>query len=172
MILQVKGTSVIPTLDSAQVQKGRKPKKSAEKQLCSDVSSPGRALHQQLFLIMAYQTFQELPIWQESVRLAAQIYRYFETSELKRDFRMRDQVRAAAVSVVSNIAEGFEYRNDKQFIRFLTYSKGSLSEMRSQLFILYEAGMMTEFDHRHFEEKALELGRKIGGFIKYLQSAN
>ena len=121
---------------------------------------------------MAYQTFQELPIWQESVRLAAQIYRYFESSELKRDFRMRDQVRAAAVSVVSNIAEGFEYRNDKQFVRFLTYSKGSLGEMRSQLYILFQAGMLPENDLKNFEEKAVELGRSIGGFIKYLESAN
>ena len=121
---------------------------------------------------MAYQTFQELPIWQDAVRLAAEIYRYFESGELKKDFRMKDQVRAAAVSVASNIAEGFEYRNDKQFIRFLTYSKGSLGEMRSQLFILYEAGMLSENDLRGFEEKAVELGRRIGGFIKYLQSAN
>jgi len=121
---------------------------------------------------MAYVNFQELPIWQESVRLAAQIYRYFESTELKRDFRMRDQVRAAAVSVVSNIAEGFEYRNDKQFVRYLTYSKGSLGEMLSQLYILYEAELIPEKDFRYFEEKSLELGRKIGGFIKYLQSAN
>jgi four helix bundle protein len=121
---------------------------------------------------MAYQNFQELPIWQESVTLAAQIYRYFETTELKRDFRMRDQVRAAAVSIVSNIAEGFEYRNDKQFIRYLTYSKGSVGELISQLYILHEADMIPEKDHRYFQEKALELGRKIGGFIKYLQSDN
>jgi four helix bundle protein len=119
---------------------------------------------------MAYQNFQELPIWQESVRFAAQIYKYSETPDLKRDFRMRDQVRAAAVSVVSNIAEGFEYRNDKQFIRFLTYSKGSIGELVSQLYILREAGMLPEKDHKYFQETALELGRKIGGFIKYLQS--
>ena len=121
---------------------------------------------------MAYQKFQELPIWQESVHLAAQIYRYFESTELRRDLRMRDQVRAAAVSVVSNIAEGFEYRNDKQFIRFLTYSKGSLGEMLSQLYILYQAELMPEKDFRDFEERSLELSRKLGGFIKYFQSAN
>ena len=119
---------------------------------------------------MAYQNFQDLPVWQESVRLAAQIYRYFETTELKRDFRMRDQIRAAAVSVVSNIAEGFEYKNDKQFIRFLTYSKGSVAELISQLYILREAGMMPEKEHRYFQDKALELGRQIGGLIKYLSS--
>jgi four helix bundle protein len=119
---------------------------------------------------MVYQNFQELPIWQESVRFAAQIYKYFEAPDLKRDFRMRDQVRAAAVSVVSNIAEGFEYRNDKQFIRFLTYSKGSIGELVSQLYILREAELLPEKDHQYLQETALELGRKIGGFIKYLQS--
>jgi four helix bundle protein len=133
-------------LDLAQARKGRKPKKSTEKS-------------------------QSRSLFHQGVRLAADIYRYFEAPDLKREFRMRDLVRAAAVSIVSNNAEGFEYRNDKQFIRFLTYSKGSLGEMRSQLFILYEAGMLPENDLRNFEEKAVELGRRIGGFIKYLESA-
>ena len=121
---------------------------------------------------MAYQNFQDLPIWQESVKLAAQLYRYFERGDLKRDFRMRDQARAAAVSIVSNIAEGFEYKSDKQFIRFLTYSKGSVAELISQLYFLREADMIPENDHRFFHEKATEIGRQIGGLIKYLEKGS
>jgi four helix bundle protein len=82
---------------------------------------------------------------------------------------MKDQLRAAATSISSNIAEGFEYFNNRQFIRFLTYAKGSSSELFNQLSILHKAGMMSNEDFQMYSHKALELGNKIGGFIRYLR---
>ena len=84
---------------------------------------------------------------------------------------MKDQLRAAASSISNNIAEGFEYGNSKVFIRFLTYSKGSAGEVFNQLTILFKAEMIIEKDYAQYSNKALELGRKIGGFIQYLKKS-
>lgn len=77
--------------------------------------------------------FEDLDIWKESTQIAIEIYLVTETGKLKNDFGMRDQLRRAAVSISNNIAEGFEYDNNKDFIKFLRYSKGSSGELRSML---------------------------------------
>jgi four helix bundle protein len=116
-----------------------------------------------------YNSFIDLPLWNEAVEFAAEIYRFCETGKLKTDYKMKDQLRAAASSISNNIAEGFEYGNSKVFIRFLTYSKGSAGEVFNQLTILFKAEMIIEMDYIQYSNKALELGRKIGGFIQYLK---
>lgn len=76
-----------------------------------------------------YLTFTQLPLWKDAVDFAAEVYVFCEQGKLKTDFRMKDQLRAAASSISNNIAEGFEYGNNKVFIRFLIYSKGSAGEV-------------------------------------------
>lgn len=119
-----------------------------------------------------YKTFSEMPIWNEAVNFAAEIYRFCEMEKMKRDFRMRDQLRAAATSISSNIAEGFEYHSAKEFIRFLFYAKGSSCEVYTQLTILVRAGIISDDDFKKMGEHALLLSKKIGGLIQYVQSAN
>lgn len=86
---------------------------------------------------------------------------------------MKDQLRAAASSISNNIAEGFEYGNNKVFIRFLIYSKGSAGEVFNQFTILYRAKMIDQKSYEYFSVQSQQLGKKIGGFIKYLkQSVN
>jgi len=68
--------------------------------------------------------FEDLEVWAKAVALAVAAYEVSNKGELKTDFGMRDQLRRAAVSVSNNIAEGFEYNNNKVFTRFLNYSKG------------------------------------------------
>jgi four helix bundle protein len=104
------------------------------------------------------------------VEFAAEIYRFCNKGSLKSDYRMKDQLRAAASSIANNIAEGFEYRNRKSLIHFLKYSKGSAGEVFTQLTILSKAAMISEEEYHYFSKKATELGNKIGGFMKYLQS--
>lgn len=113
-----------------------------------------------------------MPLWNESVEFAAEVYRFCETGSLRTDFRMKDQLRAAASSISNNIAEGFEYGNNKIFTRFLTYSKGSAGEVFNQLTILKRAEMIDEQAYLYFSNKVLELSRKIGGFIQYLKHTN
>ena len=67
--------------------------------------------------------FEDLEIWQKAVRIAIEIYKISEEGKLKTDFGMKDQIRRATASVSDNIAEGFEYDNNKDFIKFLHYSK-------------------------------------------------
>ena len=117
-----------------------------------------------------YTSFTQLPIWIDAVDFAAEIYRFCEQGKLKSDYRMKDQLRAAASSIANNIAEGFEYRNRKTLIHFLKYSKGSAGEVFTQLTILFKATMISEEEYHYYSKKATELGNKIGGFMKYLQS--
>lgn len=119
-----------------------------------------------------YKTFIDLPLWKEAVEFAADIYKFCETGKLKTDYRMKDQLRAAASSISNNIAEGFEYGNKKIFVRFLTYSKGSSGEVFNQFTILFKAEMILEQDYLKYSNKALELGKKIGGFIQYLKKSD
>jgi four helix bundle protein len=116
-----------------------------------------------------YNSFTELPIWNEAVDFAAEVYQFCEVGSLKTDFRMKDQIRAAASSISNNIAEGFEYGNSKVFIRFLTYSKGSAGEVYNQFTILFKAKMIDEKSYIYFSNKAMEFTKKLGGFIQYLK---
>jgi len=117
---------------------------------------------------MKFTSFQQIPVWQESVAFAAEIHRLCEKMPLRNDYRTKDQLKAAASSISNNIAEGFEYRKSGQSIRFLFYAKGSSGEVFNQICVLFEAGSITLEDHRNISARVLELGRKIGGFIKYL----
>ena len=119
-----------------------------------------------------YASFSQLRIWRESVEFAAEIYIFCEKGHLKTDYRMKDQLRAAASSISNNIAEGFEYDSNKDFIRFLLYAKGSCGEVFNQFCILFKAGMVMEDDYEKYADKSRRLGRKIGGLIKYLRSYN
>jgi four helix bundle protein len=120
-----------------------------------------------------YLTFTQLPLWKDAVDFAAEVYVFCEQGKLKTDFRMKDQLRAAASSISNNIAEGFEYGNNKVFIRFLIYSKGSAGEVFNQFTILYRAKMIDQKSYEYFSVQSQQLGKKIGGFIKYLkQSVN
>lgn len=80
--------------------------------------------------------FEDLDIWKEATQIAVEIYLVSEQGKLKNDFGMKDEIRRAAMSISDNIAEGFEYENNKEFVRFLKYSKGSASELRNKLYVL------------------------------------
>ena len=88
------------------------------------------------------ESFEEMDIWKEAVKVAVKIYKITSEGKLEKDFRAKDQLRAAAISISNNISEGFEYNSNKSFLRFLLYAKGSAGELRSELFVLKEAGMI------------------------------
>jgi len=78
---------------------------------------------------MAYESFKELRVWQEAKQLAIEIYKITSQGNLSKDYGLKEQLQRAAVSVASNIAEGYERNSDKDFIRFLYMAKGSFSEL-------------------------------------------
>lgn len=107
--------------------------------------------------------FEDLIVWQRAIDLAASVYTAWETS---RDFSFRDQVQRAAVSISSNIAEGYERDSNADFIRFLYYAKGSCGEIRSQLHLARRVQLLPDPTATAMIEEARLLSRKLGAYIK------
>jgi four helix bundle protein len=118
---------------------------------------------------MIYTRFQELPIWRDSIEVAADIFKFCGEGQVQREFRLKDQLTSACTSISSNIAEWFEYYNNRQFIRYLTYAKGSASETISLLHVLQRSEMISEVEFKAFSGRISSLANQIGGFIKYLE---
>ncbi|HYE81015.1 MAG TPA: four helix bundle protein [Clostridia bacterium] len=114
--------------------------------------------------------FKKLNVWQKSKDLAVDIYKLTSCGEIARDYGFLDQIRKAAVSVSSNIAEGNDRESEKEFIRFLYIAKGSLAELRVQLEIARDIGYIDEANHSDMDAKCIEISRMLGGFIKTLRS--
>ena len=114
--------------------------------------------------------FEDIKAWQKARELASAIYKLCREGELARDFGLRDQIRRSAVSVQSNIAEGFGREGNKEFIRFLKIAKGSACEFRSQLYNLLDADYIDQPTFEKLYGISEETERLVGGFIKYLKS--
>jgi len=115
------------------------------------------------------ERFEDLEIWKIANAIAVDIYFLCDKEPLRSDWGMKDQIRRAACSMSDNIAEGFEYNNNPDFIRFLNYAKGSSGEFRNKLTILNKA---EKIDNAVFEEmysKSIEFSSKTKKFIDYLK---
>jgi four helix bundle protein len=107
--------------------------------------------------------FEDLEVWKESMLLATRVY---QTMQHSRDFCLRDQMRRAAVSVPSNIAEGYERDSNKEFVHFLNYSRGSSGELRTQVYLAAKLGEIDPAVSREL----LERSRKVSAMLhKYVQ---
>lgn len=113
--------------------------------------------------------FEELEIWQIASQIAVKVYLLCDTEPLKSDWGMKDQIRRSACSMSDNIAEGFEYNNNPDFIRFLIYAKGSSGEFRNKLIILKDAGKISQDIFDELYEKSLEFSSKTKNLIDYLR---
>ena len=96
------------------------------------------------------------------------MYRVSGRGKFEKDFGLRDQIRRASVSVMSNIAEGFERCSDREFHRFLYIAKGSAGEVRSQLFVALDLGYVTSDEFDDLRAKSEEVAKALSGFIIYL----
>ena len=119
-----------------------------------------------------YNDFEDLPIWQDARQVVAEIYELTRIGDFARDFGLRDQIQRASVSVVSNIAEGFDYGSNKQFVHYLNIAKASASEVRAQLILAMDVGYISEEEQAKLKAKLKQLSKQIAGFIKYLESRN
>ena len=119
---------------------------------------------------MKIERFEDLDIWKKSVELYVDIFRVIENSGLKNDFSAKDQLKRATLSISNNIAEGFEYENNLQFVRFLRYSKGSAGEIRNMVTVFFMTGQISKEQHDKLIEKIVEISKSIKGFMKYLSN--
>ncbi|HOY13047.1 MAG TPA: four helix bundle protein [Saprospiraceae bacterium] len=115
---------------------------------------------------MKIERFEDIIAWQKSKELTIQIYKLF--SEIK-DFGFRDQIRRASVSIMNNIAEGFERRSNKELTHFLFIAKGSCGEVRSMLILANELNMIDHSQKSTLYLLAEEISRMLSGLIKALR---
>lgn len=109
------------------------------------------------------EKFEDLIGWQKARKLTKQIYRVTKSGEFYKDFGLRDQIRRASVSSMSNLAEGFERGGRSEFHQFLVISKGSCAELRSQLYVALDADYLNEETFNDLIALAIETSRIIGG---------
>ncbi len=117
------------------------------------------------------QRFEEIEAWQKGRELTLRIYQITAKTYFSRDFTLKNQIKRAAVSITSNIAEGFERGGNREFIQFLAIAKGSASEVKSQLYTGLDAGYLTQSEFDELYKQAHSIVLLLGGFIKYLQQS-
>ena len=118
---------------------------------------------------MKIERFEDIKAWQEARVLVKIIYNATKSNKnFTGDYKFREQIHSAAVSVMSNIAEGFSRRSTKEFIQFLFIAKGSVAEVQSQLYVALDQSYVNEEKFAELYPKSDEVARLLSGFIKYL----
>jgi four helix bundle protein len=115
--------------------------------------------------------FEDLLVWQKGMQIVKQVYLISKDGELGRDFALRDQLRRAAISIPTNIAEGFERASRKEYVNFLNFAKGSTGEVRSLLNVAFELGYLEPSQHSALRQSVLELSRYLSNQIKSLRAS-
>jgi four helix bundle protein len=116
------------------------------------------------------ERFEDIRAWQEARALTNLVYDMMATGRLGRDLGLRDQIQRAAVSVMANIAEGFDRNSKKEFIKFLGYSLGSVSEVKSHLYVALDREYISAEQFKAVFAEAENVSKMLTGFIKYLRT--
>ena len=116
---------------------------------------------------MTYQSFEDLDVWQKAYELSVRIYRLLEDC---RDYGLKDQMTRAGVSIASNIAEGAERGSNAEFIRFMHIAKGSAAELRTQIAIACDIGIIEEPDKNELIAEAKSISKMLHALIKSLKT--
>jgi four helix bundle protein len=115
------------------------------------------------------ERFEDIQAWREARFLTNLIYNICKQNLFSKDFGLRDQIRRASISIMANIAEGFDTQSDIEFIKFLNYSKRSASEVQSHLYTALDQEYISSDKFTEIYEKCRDIKRLIGGLIRYLK---
>lgn len=115
------------------------------------------------------ERFEDIEGWKLARKVTNRIYDLSSTGDFGRDFALVNQIRRASISIMSNIAEGFERDGNKEFVQFLSIAKGSCGEVRSQLYIAADRGYIDETTFTAVRGLLVETSRTISGLMKYLK---
>jgi four helix bundle protein len=118
---------------------------------------------------MTVKYFEELETWKEARRIAGEIYRLTRNSKFTRDFGLSGQIQRAVVSIMSNIAEGFERGGNQEFIQFLYIAKGSCGEVRSQIYVALDQSYLEQEKADELVNSLKRLSTMISNFINYIK---
>ena len=114
--------------------------------------------------------FEEIHSWHKARELTGLVYSMTKGEVFSRDYPLRDQIRRASISIMSNIAEGFESQNNKTFIRFLYIAKASCAEVRAQGYIALDQGYINLEEFDKLKQYTIDTSKLIRGFITYLSN--
>ena len=116
------------------------------------------------------KSIEEFEVHKKGVLLTKNIFILLNKPSLEKEFGFKDQIKRAVISITNNIAEGSEYNNNKQFIRYLKISKGSCAEVRNMLILAKELGFCTNDEIQESLNLSIEISQNISNFIKYLNT--
>ena len=117
------------------------------------------------------RSFEDLIVWQKAIEFVKEVYLVTNEGDLKRDFGLRDQMRRAAVSIPTNIAEGFERASRKEYLLFLNIAKGSAGETRSLFRVGLEVGYLKQETYERLRDRAMTLSRYLFNQIEAIKRA-
>lgn len=115
------------------------------------------------------KSFEDTNVWKESRELVKLVYKLTNGLSFKKDHGLADQVRRASVSILSNIAEGFERGSNAELLHILYVAKGSADEVRAQMYVALDQGYVSETDRLKAHELCMNISSQIAGLIKYLK---
>ena len=116
------------------------------------------------------ERFEDIIAWQKAMELCDLVYKSTNTDSFSRDYALKDQIRKSAISVPSNIAEGFEREGNNQFIYFLLTAKASCGELRTQIHIAQNNNYINETEFQKLYSLTIEVSKMISGFVSYLRA--
>jgi four helix bundle protein len=119
---------------------------------------------------MSVRRFEDLVVWQKARVLTNEIYKITRKPEFSKDLGLKDQIQRASVSIMSNIAEGFERGSKEEFIQFLYISRGSCGEVRTQLYVAKDQNYITEEEFQKLQNLAVEVSRLIYYLIESVKT--
>ncbi len=119
---------------------------------------------------MTIDKFEDIKAWQKARELTNVIYQLTNKVSFAKDYGLRDQIRRAAVSSMSNIAEGYARQSDKEFVQFLFVGLGSIAEVQSQLYLANDLSYISKDEFDGTFEQSAEVARLINGLLRYLRA--
>lgn len=120
---------------------------------------------------MKIERFEDIQAWQKARELVNRIYSTTNKGDFAKDYSLKDQLRRASISVMSNISEGYARQTDKEFAQFLYIALGSATEAQSLLYTAQDLNYISKEEFDNIYELSSEVARLIAGFRKYLQRA-
>jgi len=120
----------------------------------------------------SWKTFEDINAWQEARALTSCVYRATSAGAFAQDFGLRDQIQRSAVSVLSNIAEGFGRGGTKEFLNFAYIARGSLTEVKSQLYVALDVDYLDQEYFNKLFEQATRTETLLNGLIKHLRASD
>ncbi len=116
------------------------------------------------------ERFEDIEAWKEARNLVREIYHVTGRGSFTHDFGLRDQLQRASVSIMANIAEGFDGGSNREFVKFLGYALRSTTEVQSHLYVAIDQGYIDQHEFESLYEHSVKVKSLLSGFLRYLRS--